>query len=260
VSYDWRPPRFRARAITVWRRNVLVWRKLIGPAILMNFGEPLIYLFGLGLGLGVFIGEMAGMSYLAFLATGIMASSAMTTSTFEGMYSVFTRMIPQKTYESLLATPLDIDDILVGELLWCGTKALLTGVAILLIAAALGAIGSWSAVLAVPVFFLVGLSFAGPAIVMSALAPNYDFFQYYFTLVITPMLMLSGVFFPTDALPVWLQGAVDLFPLTHAVELIRSFVLGIAPPRPLTNGLVLLAYIAIGHYLAVVFTRRRLLV
>ena len=99
-------PRIRPGALYVWRRNILVWRKLLIPAMLMNFGEPLLYLLGLGYGLGHFVGDMAGMPYLAFLASGIIASSAMTTASFEGMYSVFTRMVPQKTYEAILATPL----------------------------------------------------------------------------------------------------------------------------------------------------------
>jgi lipooligosaccharide transport system permease protein len=103
----WRLPRIRIGAFAVLRRNVLVWRKLIIPALLMNFGEPALYLLGLGFGLGQFVGEMDGMPYLAFLASGIIASSAMTTATFEGMYSVFTRMVPQRTYEAILATPLE---------------------------------------------------------------------------------------------------------------------------------------------------------
>ena len=118
----YRLPVLRRDALAVWRRNVLVWRKLIGPSLLMNFGEPFIYLMGLGLGLGLFIGQMSGLSYLTFLASGIVASSAMNTASFEGMYSVYTRMVPQRTYDSMLATPLDVDDIIAGEMLWCATK------------------------------------------------------------------------------------------------------------------------------------------
>ena len=94
----------------------------------MNFGEPILYLLGLGFGLGGFIGQMEQLPYLAFLASGVIASSAMTTATFEGMYSVFTRMVPQRTYEALLATPLQVDDILAGEMLWCATKSVISGI------------------------------------------------------------------------------------------------------------------------------------
>jgi lipooligosaccharide transport system permease protein len=250
-------PRLKSRSLAIWKRNALVWRKLIG---MINFGEPLLYLLGLGYGLGLFIGKMAGMDYLTFLASGIVASSAMTTATFEGLYSVYTRMVPQHTYDAMLATPIEVDDILAGEMLWCATKSLINGIAILAVAAVLGAVSGPSALLALPIVFLVGLCFAGPAMVISAISPGYDFFNYYFTLVITPMFILCGVFYPVDALPEPLQAFVQLLPLTHAVALVRPLVAG----QPLSNVplhlVVLLAYAAIGYYIAVVLTRRRLVV
>lgn len=253
-------PRTGRGAFAIWRRNLLVWRKLIGPAIVMNFGEPAIYLLGLGLGLGAFVGEMGDMPYLMFLASGIIASSAMTTASFEGMYSVYTRMVPQRTYEAILATPLTIDDILAGEMLWCGTKAVFSGTAILAIAALLGVVAGWQALWALPVVFLTGLAFAGPAIIMSAVAGSYDFFSYYFVLVITPMFMLCGVFYPIETLPAALQGVVQLLPLTHAVALTRPLVAG----QPLTDVWlhlgVLGAYILVSYSIAVMLVRRRLLV
>jgi lipooligosaccharide transport system permease protein len=253
-------PRLKVRSFTVWKRNALVWRKLIGPSLMINFGEPTLYLLGLGYGLGMFIGKMAGMDYLTFLASGVVASSAMNTATFEGLYSVYTRMVPQHTYDGMLATPMEVDDILAGEMLWCATKSLINGIAILTVATLLGAVGDWRAVLALPVVFLVGLCFAGPAMVISALSPGYDFFSYYFTLAITPMFILCGVFYPVSALPAMLQSLVQVLPLTHAVALVRPLVAG----QPLTDvGLhlaVLLAYAAVGYYIAVVLTRKRLVV
>lgn len=256
----YRLPMLRRDALAIWRRNLLVWRKLIGPSLLINFGEPFIYLLGLGLGLGLFIGEMSGLPYLTFLASGIVASSAMNTASFEGMYSVYTRMVPQRTYDSMLATPIDVDDIIAGEMLWCATKSTIASTAILLVASLLGAIYSLSAVLAVPAAFLIGLCFAGPAIVMSAFSRSYDFFSYYFTLVITPMFMLCGVFYPISSLPGWLQGAVQVLPLTHAVALVRPLVAGQQPGQPVLHILILLAYALVCYYLAVVLVRRRLIV
>ncbi|BAZ93804.1 transport permease protein [Thiohalobacter sp. COW1] len=258
--FDWRLPSLRRDALTVLRRNLRVWRKLLGPAVAMNFGEPLLYLLGFGYGLGIFIGQMADMPYLTFLASGIIASSAMTTASFEGMYSVFTRMVPQRTYEALLATPLEIDDILAGEMLWCGTKALFSGIAILAVASLLGVVNGWQALLALPVVFLTGLCFAGPAIIMSALASNYDFFNYYFVLVVTPMMLLCGVFYPIDSLPALMQGIVQVLPLTHAVALTRPLVAGQAVTDVGLHLSVLAAYTLVSYYLAVVLVRRRLLV
>jgi lipooligosaccharide transport system permease protein len=253
-------PRLKIRSLTIWKRNALVWRKLIGPSLMINFGEPTLYLLGLGYGLGMFIGKMAGMDYLTFLASGVVASSAMNTATFEGLYSVYTRMVPQHTYDGMLATPMEVDDILAGEMLWCATKSLINGVAILTVATLLGAVNDWHAILALPVVFLVGLCFAGPAMVISALSPGYDFFSYYFTLAITPMFILCGVFYPVSALPAALQSLVQMLPLTHAVALVRPLVAG----QPLTDVAlhlsVLLVYAAVGYYVAVVLTRKRLVV
>lgn len=256
----YRLPSLRPDALAVWRRNVLVWRKLIGPSLLINFGEPFIYLLGLGLGLGLFIGKMSGLPYLTFLASGIVASSAMNTASFEGMYSVYTRMVPQRTYDSMLATPIDVDDIIAGEMLWCATKSTIASTSILLVASLLGAVQSVAAILAVPAAFLIGLCFAGPAIVMSAFSKGYDFFSYYFTLVITPMFMLCGVFYPTTSLPDWLQGAVQVLPLTHAVGLVRPLVAGQDLTQPVLHIVVLITYALVSYYLAVVLVRKRLIV
>ena len=253
-------PRVRVRAMSVWRRNVLVWRKLLGPSLLIHFGEPFLYLVGLGYGLGLFIGEMAGLPYLTFLASGIVASSAMNTATFEGMYSVYTRMVPQKTYDSMLATPIDVDDIVAGEMIWCATKSTVNATAILTVAALLGAVDQWTAIVAIPIAFLIGLCFAGPAILMVSISTGYEFFSYYFTLVITPMFMLCGVFFPTRTLPEIVQNIVQLLPLTHAVQLVRPLIVGQPSTDVVLHVGVLLLYALVSYYFAVVLVRRRLIV
>jgi len=260
VTGTWSLPRLRPAALIVCRRNWQVWRKLIWAGLLMNIGEPFIYLLGLGFGLGMFIGEMAEMPYLTYLASGIVAASAMQTASFEGMYSVFTRMVPQQTYEAMLATPIEVDDIIAGEMLWCGCKALIAGIAILSVATLLGAVDSPRALLAIPVIFLSGLCFAGPAIVMSALSPNYDFFAYYQTLLLTPMFILCGVFYPTSTLPESLQQVIQVLPLTHAVALVRPLVAGL-PLGDVTLPLAVLAgYAVLFYYLAVALVRRRMIV
>src|SRR3970040_2639992 len=130
-------PRVQGAAIAVWRRNMWVCRKLMRPSIFIIFGEPFLYLLGLGCGLGLFIGEMMNMPYLTFLASGILASSSMNTASFEAMFSVYTRMIPQKPSEAILTTPLEVQDILAGDMLWCATKCVVSGTAILIVAALL---------------------------------------------------------------------------------------------------------------------------
>ena len=255
---DWRPPRLRRGMIHVWRRNLLVWRKLLMPSILLNFGEPFLYLLGLGLGLGRFIGELGGLPYLSFLASGLIASSCMNTATFEGLFSVYTRMVPQQTYESMLATPLEVDDIVAGEMLWCATKALFSSTAILLVSFLLGAISHWQALLCIPLFFLTGLCFAGPAILIASFSRSYDFFSYYITLVLTPMFIFCGVFYPVTSLPDFAQSLVQVLPLSHAIALLRPLATGQEPSWIILHLSVLVAFVLVSFYLATVLVRRRL--
>ena len=257
---DWQLPLPRLETLAVWRRNALVWRRMIGASVLMHFGEPFILLIGLGYGLGRFIGEMAGIPYFAFLASGFIAWSAMNVASMEAMWSVYTRMVPQQTYEAILATPTRVDDIVIGELLWCASKSLVSGSAILVVAAVLGAVADWKAVLALPAIFLTGFCFAAPALIMTALAKGYEFFTFYLTLVMTPMFILCGVFYPTASLPAPMQTFVQFLPLTHAVALIRPLVVG----QPVTDAWLHAGVLAFcgffGAWIAVVLVRRRLIV
>ncbi|ALP54618.1 nodulation protein NodJ [Candidatus Tenderia electrophaga] len=257
---DFALPRFSSRCLPVWRRNAQVWLKLSGPSLVGNFGEPLLYLLALGYGLGGFIGEVDGLPYIVFLATGIVCSSAMNTATFECLYSAYTRMKVQETWSAMLAAPLSLDDIVLGETLWAGTKSLISATAILLVAALLGLVEGWQALGVLPLAFLLGCCFGAMALVVTAISPSYDFFLYYFTLVITPMFLLSGVFFPLESVPGWVQAGVQLLPLYHVVELVRPLMTG----RPLEGVVVhLLAPLLYGLaalWLALGFLRRRLLI
>jgi lipooligosaccharide transport system permease protein len=148
----------------------------------------------------------------------------MMTASFEGMYSAYTRMDVQKTWDAILATPLEVRDVVLGETIWAGTKSLVSVAAILVVAAALGIAGSWRALLVLPVVLLTGVCFAALALVVTAFARNYDFFLYYTTLVITPLMLFSGVFFPMDGMPTPLRWAVQALPLSHAVEVVRPLM------------------------------------
>ena len=253
-------PRLRHAAFAVWQRNALVFRKYLTPSLFINFGEPFIYLLGLGYGLGMFIGEMMNKPYLTFRASGILASAAMNTASVEAMYSVYTRMVPQRTYDAILATPLEIEDVLAGEWLWSATKSLISAAGILAVAAVLGAVDGWRALWTLPVIFLIGLAFAGIGLIMSALAQGYDFFNYYMTLVLTPMFILSGVFYPVTSLPLPLQTIVQVLPLTHAVELVRPLMAGLPLTNVALHVAVLAAYAFVSFAIAVLLVRRRLLV
>jgi lipooligosaccharide transport system permease protein len=243
----------------VWYRNFMVWKKLAIPSMIGNLADPMIYLFGLGLGLGLLVGKVDGVSYIAFLAAGTTASSVMMSATFESMYSAFSRMHVQRTWEAIMHAPLTLGDIVLGEIVWAASKAVLSGLAIMLVAGALGYAELPGALLALPVIVLAGIAFASLAMIVTALAPSYDFFMFYQTLIVTPMLLLSGVFFPLAQLPAGVQAATQALPLSHAVALIRPLMLG----RPIDDlGLhvaVLAAYAAVALLVSLALLRRRLL-
>jgi lipooligosaccharide transport system permease protein len=245
--------------IAVWRRNYLVWRKLAWASMFGNLADPMIYLFGLGFGLGLMVGHVDGVSYIAFLAAGTVASSVMMSASFESMYSGFSRMHVQRTWEAIMHTPLTLGDIVLGEVMWAGSKSMLSGVAIMLVAGALGYANFPSMLLALPVIALTGLAFAAVAMIVTALAPSYDFFMFYQTLALTPMLLLSGVFFPIAQLPPIAQHATHWLPLSHAVDLIRPAMLGRPLDHVALHVAVLVAYVVVPFCISAVLFRRRMM-
>jgi lipooligosaccharide transport system permease protein len=250
-------PRLTARFWPVVMRNLLVWKKLAGPSILGNIAEPLITLVAFGYGVGSLIGQIDGLPYIQYLASGSVAVSAALAATFEALYSAYSRMAVQKTWDSILNAPVALDDIVFAEMLWAAMKALFSCAAILVVIFLLGISRSPMMLLALPVLGLAGITFASLALVFNALAKGYDFFTYYFTLVITPMTFLSGVYFPIAQMPPWLQGIAQVLPLKAAVDLVRPLVLGNIPADPLGPLLILTGYACSGYYLALVLTRRR---
>jgi lipooligosaccharide transport system permease protein len=254
-----RLPEMSLRWTSVWRRNLLVWKKLAGASVLGNIADPLLYMIALGYGIGAFIPEIGGMTYIAFIGTGMVCQSAMFTSSFEGMYSAFSRMQMQRTWEAIINAPLSLDDVVFAEWVWCASKAVVSTTAILAVILVLGYGHSWLALWIVPLGFLVGLTFGAFGLVMNSMAPNYDFFTYFFTLVLTPMLLLSGVFFPVTQMPAILQLVAGFLPLKHAIDLARPLLAGVVPSFIALHLAVLIAFAVAAYYIALVLTRRRLL-
>jgi lipooligosaccharide transport system permease protein len=250
-------PHVTGRFWPVVMRNLLVWKKLAVPSILGNIAEPLITLVAFGYGVGSLIGQIDGLPYIEYLASGSVAVSAALAATFEGLYSAYSRMAVQKTWDSILNAPVALDDIVFAEMLWAALKGLFSCAAILVVIFLLGISRAPTMLLALPVLGLVGVTFASLALVFNAVAKGYDFFTYYFTLVITPMTFLSGVYFPIAQMPPWLQAIANVLPLKAAVDLVRPLVLGNLPVDPWLPLLVLAGYACSGYYLALVLTRRR---
>lgn len=253
------PPLFSRRAARLTARNFLVWRKLMVSSVVVHLIEPVIFLVGLGYGVGQLVGDIGTGSYLQFIAAGMAGFSVMNSASFEALYSAFTRMHVQRTWEAILHTPMTLDDIVVGEWWWAGIKSMIAGAAMLAVLSLIGLAQYPTALLALPVIVVAGLAFAGLALVFNALARGYEFFSFYFSLFLTPMTILSGVFFPPQALPEVLQTISLILPLRHLVDMLRPLLSGEIPPQMAFHLLVLAGYAAGGLWLATILVRRRFL-
>lgn len=257
----WRAPALSLRAWPVFRRNLLVWKKLAVPSLIGNIAEPLIWLVAFGYGMGALVGRVrfAGteIPYLLFLASGSICMSAMNAASFEALYSAFSRMHVQKTWDGIMNAPVALDDIVFAEMLWAAYKAIFTATAILLVMLGLNISHSPKLLVAWVVLLGAGITFACIALIFNALAKGYDFFTYYFTLFLTPMMFLSGVFFPREQLPGAIRAISDWLPLTSAVELVRPMFMDRWPSHALQHLLVLAAYAVAAFWAALALTRRR---
>ena len=214
------------RAGRVWQRHAKVYTKLYLSSLTLNFIEPILYLTAMGMGLGMFVGEMEGMPYINYIAPGIVAYSSMFATSGECTYGTFVRMTFQKTFDAILATPVNLDDLVAGEIMWGATKSALYGTVILAAISAMGLIGSPMVIAAIPVLFISGLIFAEMAVMYAAIVRGIDWFNYYFTLVITPMFLFSGVFFPLGGMPGWVENVAFFMPLYHLVNVVRELSAG----------------------------------
>jgi lipooligosaccharide transport system permease protein len=257
----WRPPHLSWRWWPVFRRNLLVWRKLAIASMLGNIAEPLIWLVAFGYGMGALVGQVqvqgTAVPYILFLASGSICMSAMNAATFEALYSAFSRMHVQKTWDGIMNAPVSLDDIVLAEMLWAAYKAVFTVTAIMIVMLALDISHSPKLLVAWIVLAVAGIAFSCIALIFNALAKGYDFFTYYFTLFLTPMMFLSGVFFPREQLPEVVRVIAGWLPLSAAIELVRPMFMDQWPDQPVRHLLVLAAYAVGSFWIALALTRRR---
>lgn len=261
----WRPPQLSMRFWPVFLRNLLVWRKLAIPSLVGNIAEPLMWLVAFGYGMGALVGQItvtgAGgdtkVPYILFLASGSICMSAMQAASFEALYSAFSRMHVQKTWDGIMNAPVGLDDIVLAEMLWAAFKSLFTVTAILAVMLALGISYSPLLLVAWPILLGVGITFSCIALIFNALAKGYDFFTYYFTLFLTPMMFLSGVFFPLEQLPMAVRVVADWLPLSNAVALVRPLFMDQWPSNFGHHVTVLVVYTVVSFWIALALTRKR---
>lgn len=208
------------------QRHWTVYTKLYKSSFALNFAEPVLYLVAMGLGLGVFVQNINGQPYIKFIAPGIIASSSMFAAVYECTYGTYIRMTFQKTFDAILATPVNLDDLIAAEMTWAAVKSVIYGATIMIVVALFGLVDSPLLVLAVPAIFLCGFIFAEVSMITTALVPGIDSFSYFYTLFMTPLFLFSGIFFPVDAMPRLVSAIAWFTPLYHLVNVCRAFSAG----------------------------------
>lgn len=251
------------RFVRVWQRNFVVYHKTWKIGFIPPLLEPLFYLAAFGVGLGVMVGSInyAGKNipYTMFIAPALIAINIMQSAFFETTFASFVRMFYQKTFDGMLATPLSVDEVITGELLWGATKSAIGTFLMMLVISAFGLLHYPGALLLLPIAFLGGLAFACAGMICTAIVPTIEVFNLPIFLFITPMFLFGGTFFPLANLPAWAQLVAHTLPLTHLVELCRGVALGGFSSSLIYSLLYLLLWIALFFPLAIVLMRRRLI-
>ncbi|HPW17237.1 MAG TPA: ABC transporter permease [Candidatus Aminicenantes bacterium] len=249
------------RIAYVFLRNLYSYKRFILPTFLVSLVEPLFYLVTFGVGMGAYMGAFGGRPYLHFLVPGVLASTAMMSSSFECLYGTFVKIVHEKVYDSLVATPVSADDAVAGDIAWGSFRGLVSGGLMMTVALAMGVApaAAWRALVLVLFLVFIGVLFGSLAMIVTSISPSFDFFSYYTELVITPMLFFSGVFFPLDRFPGWMKALAEFLPLTHAVRVSRALFGGAAAPG-LGWSLALLAAVAAAAFtVSVRMMRKRLI-
>lgn len=219
-------PDISLRALRVWQRNRDVYLRLWKSELIWPVVDPLITLLALGIGLGGLVQLEEGQKYVDFIAPGLLAIWPMWSAAAECGWGSFFRMENQRTFDAIIATPVSIEDVITGEVLWAATRALISATYILVLIAAFGAVESVLAVLILPLALLPGFMFGAIALSYTSVARSISTLNYFFAAFITPQFWLAGVFFPLDRLPEWAQRAAWWMPATHVVSVYRGLASG----------------------------------
>ncbi|WP_413291981.1 ABC transporter permease [Bdellovibrio sp. HCB185ZH] len=217
-------PKFNDGALKVWQRNFLYFKKTMMVSLFWIVLEPVIYLGAIGFGLGSFVNNMGGMSYIEYFFPALLCTTAMLVSFFEGTYGNYTKLTHQKTYATIMLTRVGPEEIVAGELMWAATKGFFGVIGVTIVAVFFGLIDSYKILLTLPVLFLIAALFSCIGMIFTSIARNYDSFIYSTSGLIVPMSLLSGTYFPLEQLPSGMRYLAYLFPLTHGVAAVRGIL------------------------------------
>ncbi len=241
-----------------WHRNATVFRRTWLFGLMAWFAEPVIYLVAMGLGLGKYLAQVKGIRYIDYIAPGLLGVSTMFGATFSVTWDAFFKLERVGVYEAARATPLSVEDIALGEVLWGTTRATIYGSAFAVVATLFGVFHTWWGLLEIPAIALIGFVFSVTGLIFTYLIRRADYLAYYWTAFITPMFMFAGVFFPLDRLPGWVRTLAWFMPLHHAVDLTRALALRGDPGQALASALWLIVCGLILLPLPLLILRRRL--
>lgn len=213
-------------AVRAWQREVTLYKRIWPSTILSTLLDPVMYLLALGFGLGAYVGSIQGRPYMEFIAPGLVASSVMYAAVFEAAWNSYVRIFVERSYESMMATPAELEDVVAGEALWGATRAFIYSIVMVIVLTAFGLVKSWWALLIPPVAFLAGLMFFTLGISYTVRCKHMDQLTFLFTLGVTPMFLFSGIFFPLTNLPQAVQAVAWLSPLYHLVATMRALAFG----------------------------------
>ena len=250
----------------VIEHRAVQYRRTFRSSVFTSFLTPLLFLTAMGIGLGGYVNAsstaaLGGVSYLQFLAPGLLVATSMQSAAFEATFPIIGGLNWQRTFHAMYATPLSPRDIAYGNLLWTAFRLTLIATVFTVIVVLMGAAASPAIVLGIPIAVLTGMSFAAPIAAFSATQRTPARFNVIFRFIITPLFLFSGVFFPIDTLPSFLQAVAWLSPLWHGVVLTRALVLGVpdmAPALALVHLSILVALVAVGSWAAARLIERRL--
>jgi len=208
------------RAVRVLERNVMVARHS-WLVLLSGFFEPLFYLLGIGFGLGKVVGDVDGITYAAFVAPALMATSAMNGAIYDSTFNLFYKLKYARTYDAMLATPMDAPDVAIGEVIWALTRGLAYAAGFMVFMILLGLVSTPLALLAVPASVLIGFAAAGMGTAATTFVRSWQDFDLVFVITL-PLFLFSATFFPITTYPEPLRTLVELTPLYRGVHLLRS--------------------------------------
>ena len=264
VDIEARTSRVRTwkRAPMIVERNRLAYRHA-WAVFVSGFFEPLFYLGAVGFGLGTFIGQVPfggeSIPYAAFVAPGMLAASTLNGAVADGFFNPFFKLNWMRTYEAMISTPLGVGDIVLGEIIWAQSRGTLYSAGFLIVMLALGLIESPWGVLALPAAMLCSAALSSGAMVLTGITKQISSLEKVMTLIVFPLFLFSGTFFPIEVYPAWLQPVVELMPLYRGAHLLRSFTVGHITPVILLDVAYLLGMLVLCWWVSVRLVRRRMI-